>query len=131
MAAVAMVSDAGSTPNHRIETGETMTASFADIRAARSGPTPAAALTAAFVGGISVLTLMVVGITFFALAVAFPIALPMAQAYNIPVPASDIALAARFAELSWAFAALAFASFGAALVVIVKVVSFLSPAPRD
>jgi hypothetical protein len=108
-----------------------MTASFAQPRPATSGPTPAAAATAAIVAGITVLTLFVTGITFLALAVAFPIAVPIAQAYNVPVSAADIALAARFADLWWAFAALAFASFGAALVVMVKVISFLSPAPRD
>ena len=108
-----------------------MTASFAQLQPARTGPAPAAAVTAAIVGGISVLTLMVIGITFFALAVAFPIAVPVAEAYNLPVSATDIVLAARFAELSWAFAALAFASFASAILVIVKVISFVSPAPRD
>jgi hypothetical protein len=130
MVAAAVLPDAGDTTD-RIETGATMTASFAQLRPARTGPTPAAAVTAAVVGGISVLTLILVGTTFFALAVAFPIAVPIAEAYNLPVSATDIALAARFAELSWAFAALAFASFASALVVIVKVISFLSPAPRD
>ena len=108
-----------------------MTASFAQTRPASSGPTPAAAVTVAIVAGITVLSLVVAGITFFALAVAFPIALPIAEAYNVPVSAADIAIAARFAELWWAFAALAIASFGSAIVVMVKVISFLSPAPRD
>ena len=108
-----------------------MTASFDQIRPYGNGPTPAAAVTAAIVAGASVLTLIVAGITFLALAVAFPIAVPIAEAYDIPVSAADMAIAARFAELWWAFAALAFASFGTALVVIVKVISFLSPAPRD
>ena len=108
-----------------------MTASFAQLRPARSGPTPAAAVTAAIVAGITVLTLIVAGITFFALAVAFPIAVPIAEAYNVPVSATDIAIAARFAELWWAFAALAFASFASAILVMVKLISFLSPAPRD
>ena len=108
-----------------------MTASFAQLRPARSGPTPAAAVSVAIVAGVAVLTLIVVGITFFALAVAFPIAVPIAEAYNLPVSATDIALAERFAELWWAFAALALVSFASAIVVMVKVISFLSPAPRD
>ena len=108
-----------------------MTASFAQPRPATSGPTPAAAATAAIVAGLTVLTLFITGITFLALAVAFPIAVPIAEAYHVPVSAADIALAARFADLWWAFAALACATFASAIVVMVKVISFLSPAPRD
>ena len=108
-----------------------MTASFAQLRPARSGPTPIAAVTVAIVAGVTVLTLIVAGITFLALAVAFPIAVPVAESYNLPVSAADAALAARFAGLWWAFAALAVASFASAVVVMVKVISFLSPAPRD
>ena len=108
-----------------------MTASFDQLRPASNGPTPAAAVTAAIVAGITVLTLVVAGITFFALAVAFPIAIPIAQAYNVPVSATDIAVAERFAQLWPAFVALAFASFGSAILVMVKLISFLSPAPRD
>jgi hypothetical protein len=108
-----------------------MTASFAQPRPARSGPTPAASVTVAIAAGVTVLTLIVAGITFFALAVAFPIAVQVSEAYNLPVSATDLAIAARFAELWWAFAALAVASFASAIVVMVKVISFLSPAPRD
>jgi hypothetical protein len=108
-----------------------MTASFAQLKPARSGPAPVAAVTVAIIAGVTILTLVVVGITFFALAVAFPIAVPIAETYNLPVSAGDAALAARFAELWWAFAALGFASFASAVVVMVKVISFLSPAPRD
>ena len=108
-----------------------MTASLAQLRPARNGPTPTAAVTVAIIAAITVLTLIAAGITFFALAVAFPIAVPIAESYNLPVSAVDAALAARFAELWWAFAALAFASFASAIVVMVKVISFLSPATRD
>jgi len=108
-----------------------MTASFAQIRPAPSGPAPVAAVAVAIVAGVTVLTLMVAGITFLALAVAFPLAVPIAEAYNVPVSAADAALAARFAGLWWAFAALAVASFGAVVVVMVKVIGFVSPALRD
>lgn len=108
-----------------------MTASFAPVQPARSEPTPAAVVAAAIVVSVTTLALIVAGITFFALAVAFPIAIPIAQAYNVPVSAADIAIAARFAELWWAFAGLAFASFAAVILVLVKFVSFVSPAPRD
>jgi hypothetical protein len=108
-----------------------MTASLAQLRPARSGPTPAAAVTVAIAAGVTVLTLIVAGISFLALAVAFPIAAEVAEAYNLPVSTTDLAIAARFAELWWAFVALAFASFASAIVVMVKVISFLSPTPRD
>jgi hypothetical protein len=131
MVAPAALPDAGDTPQTASKTGATMTASFADLRPARSGPTPAAAVSIAVIAGIAILTFIVAGITFFALAVAFPIAVPIAEAYNLPVSASDTALAARFAELWWAFGALGFASFASAIVVIVKAISVLSPTPRD
>jgi len=108
-----------------------MTASFAPVQSVRSEPTPAAVITAIVAAGFGVLTLITAGITFFALAVAFPIALPIAQAYNVPVSAADMAIAARFADLWPAFGALAFASFAAAVLVTVKLISYLSPAPRD
>jgi hypothetical protein len=108
-----------------------MSASFTQPTPARSGPTPAATLTVAIAAGVTVLTLIVAGITFVALAVAFPIAVPIAESYNLPVSAADAALAARFAGLWWAFAALAIVSFGAVAVVMVKAINFLSPAPRD
>ena len=108
-----------------------MTASFTQPAPASNGPTPAAVVTVAIVAGVSVLTLIVAGVTFVALAVAFPLALPIAESYNLPISAADAALAARFADVWWAFAALAFASFASAIVVMVKAISFLSPAPRD
>jgi hypothetical protein len=88
-------------------------------------------VTVAIIAGITVLALIIAGITFFALAVAFPIAVPIAEAHNLPVSAADAALAARFADLWWAFAALALASFASAIVVLLKAISFLSPTPRD
>jgi hypothetical protein len=108
-----------------------MTASFAQPRSARRGPSPIAAATVALVALVTVLVLIVTGVTFAALAVAFPIAVPLAEAYNLPVSGADIALAERFAALWWAFAALAFASFGAAVVVVVKLIDFVSPASND
>ena len=107
-----------------------MTASFAQLQPARSGPNPTAAVAVAVIAGITVLTLIVAGITFVALAVAFPIAVPIAESHNLRVSAADAALAARFAELWWAFAALALASFASAIVVLVKAIGFLSPTPR-
>jgi hypothetical protein len=108
-----------------------MTASLAQPRAARSGPAPIAAVTVALVALVTVLVLIVTGVTFVGLAIAFPIAVPLAEAYNLPVSGADIALAERFAALWWAFGALAVASFGAAVLVVVKLIDFVSPTPRD
>jgi hypothetical protein len=128
--AAAVLPDAGDTRNH-IETGAPMTASFAHGQPARREPTATAVAAAAIVVSVTVLSLIVAGITFMALAIAFPIAIPIAQAYHVPVSAADIAIAARFAELWWAFAALAIASFAAVVLVLVKFISFVSPAPQD
>jgi hypothetical protein len=99
--------------------------------AAPGGPGGIAAGIIALTGGVAVLVLLLVGLTFFGLAIAFPIALPVAQAYHVPISAADAAIAERFAPLWWAFLALAVATFGAAGVIVVKLVSFLSPTSKD
>jgi len=91
----------------------------------------AASLIVGVVGVIAVLVLFVVGMTFVGLAIAFPIAVPIAVAYHIPVSAHDLALAEGFASVWWAFAALAIASFAAAGVTVVKLIAVLSPVPND
>jgi hypothetical protein len=106
-----------------------MTSSFAPT--ASRGPSPIVGVTVGLVAGITAIILVVVGITFVGLAVAFPIALPIAEAYHLPVKAADAALAAQFAGFWWAFLALAVASFVSAGVVVAKLINFLSPAPRD
>jgi hypothetical protein len=78
--------------------------------------------------GISVVSALVVaGLTFFGLAIAFPIAIPVAEHYNLPVKASDLALARQFAGLWWVFAAASVASFTAAVVTVVKLINRVSP----
>ena len=109
-----------------------MTASFVQPEtAARRGPGPAAAIVVGLIATIVVFTLTVAGLTFVGLAIAFPIAVPIAAAYHLPVSAADAALAQQFASAWWAFAALALASFVAAGVIVVNVIDFLSPATRD
>ena len=105
-----------------------MTASFAPTR---PGPSPAVAVVVGVVASIAIVTLMIAGITFVGLAIAFPIALPVAELYHVPVSAADAAIAAQFAPLWWAFAALAFATFGVVALITVKVADVLSPKPRD
>lgn len=106
-----------------------MTSSF--VPTASRGPSPVVGVTVGLIAGVSAIVLAFAGITFFGLAVAFPIALPVAEAYHLPVKAADAALAAQFAGFWWAFLALAVASFVAAGVIVAKLINFLSPAPRD
>jgi hypothetical protein len=108
-----------------------MTASLTPSAPARSGPSPVVALVIGAVTTVSVFTLIIAGITFVGLAIAFPIAVPVAQAYHVPIAAADAALAERFAGLWWAFAALAVVAFSAAALVTVKVADILAPRPRD
>jgi hypothetical protein len=108
-----------------------MTASLAQPRPARQGPSPVVALV---VGGLAVITvfaLMVAGLTFIGLAIAFPIAVPVAQSSHVAISPIDAALAQQFAGLWWAFAALAVVSFGAAALVTVKVADLLSRPSAD
>ena len=104
-----------------------MTAFPAPSKAARQGPSPAAAVVIGVVTTISVFTLIMAGITLLGLAIAFPIAVPVAEAYHLPVAAADVAIAERFAGLWWAFLALAVVAFSAAALVTVKVADILSP----
>jgi hypothetical protein len=95
----------------------------------RTAPDAITVLVVGLIGAVAVLTLITAGVTFFALAVAFPIALPIAQQFHVAVSATDIAIAEQFASVWYAFAGLGVASFAAAVVVMVAVVK--SVAPRD
>jgi hypothetical protein len=108
-----------------------VTSSFSPSQPVRRGPAPVNAVIVGLIGGFSVLMLFVLGVTFVGLAIAFPIAVPIAEAYHLPVKAADAALALQLAGFWWAFAALALATFAAAGVIVVKLIDFLSPAPRD
>jgi hypothetical protein len=109
-----------------------LTASFAtapSIRQPRRDPLVAAVV--GVVGIVSFLALITAGLTFIGLAIAFPIAVPVAQSYGIPVSAQDMAIAQQFAQFAWVFAVLAVAAFTASIAVIVAVIRAVSPTPRD
>jgi hypothetical protein len=109
-----------------------VTASFAQPETATPrGPNAVVGIAVGMIGAVSVLVLLVAGLTFVGLAIAFPIAVPIAAAYALPISATDAALAEQFAAMWWAFGALAIASFVAAGVIVVKLIGFLSPTPRD
>ena len=90
----------------------------------------AATIAIALIASSAVLGLLVSGVTFLALAIAFQIAVPIAQQYHVSVSAADMAVAGRIAEFWWVFGAISVASFLAAAVVAVKAVSRLDSAPR-
>ena len=104
-----------------------MTSSSVPIPSARRGPSAA---VVALVGGVTVVAvfaLIMAGITFIGLAIAFPIAVPIAEAYHVPIRAADAALAQQCAAFWWAVAALALASFVGAAAVTLGAARILSP----
>ena len=58
---------------------------------------PVVTLAIALVAGSAVLGLLVSGVTFLALGLAFALAVPIAQHYTVSISAADIALAGRIA----------------------------------
>ena len=97
----------------------------------RQGPSTGAAVAIALVAGVAVLTLVTVGITFFALAIAFPIVGPVVREFHLVVPASDLVTADRLAGFTWAFAAAGIASMAAGVGILVKSIQVLSRPSAD
>lgn len=94
-------------------------------------PGAANAVVIGVIAAIALFGLFIAGVTFFGLAIAFPIAVPIASQFHVYVSAADAALAERFADLWWVFGGLSVASIAAAVVVAVKAIQHLSPTPRD
>ncbi len=82
------------------------------------------------VAASAVLGLVVSAVTFLAVAVAFALAVPIAQQYPVSFSASDMAVAGRIAEFWWVFGASSAASLFGALLVAVKTIHHLDSAPR-
>ncbi|HEY3164545.1 MAG TPA: hypothetical protein VGJ71_09305 [Candidatus Limnocylindrales bacterium] len=99
--------------------------------APRSGVSSPRTAAIAIVAGAAMLVLFLAGISFIGLAIAFPIAVPAAVEMHVPVAAADVEIAKRFAEFSWLFGALGFASLVGAAVVAFKAIGALSREPRD
>ena len=102
-----------------------MTAFVLEPQPFRRGPSPEAAVAVAIGATVVVLGLFIAGVTFFGLAIAFPIAAPIAEAYHFHVKVADAALAARIADFWWVFAGASIASFVAAGAVAVRAVHFI------
>jgi hypothetical protein len=95
-----------------------MTAAFnVQPAPARTAASPLAVIGVIVVAGIAVVTLITAGITFAALAIAFPLAVPVAESFSLPFTSTDGAIAQLAAGYWWAFVALAVGSFGAAAFV--------------
>ncbi len=109
-----------------------MTASFAPLPAPapRSRSSVAAAIIGV-AGAIGAVGLVLAGLTFVGLAIAFPIAVPVAESHGLTIAARDIELARQFAQFAWFFAALAVAAFTGAVALLIGVLRAISPAPRD
>jgi hypothetical protein len=78
-----------------------------------------------------VLFIALVGITFVALAFAFPVAVPLIEEQHLPVSADDLALAKTFASFWWAFLTVGVLTLVAATAAAVKLVQHLDPAPTE
>ena len=84
---------------------------------------PLAVVAAIIIGGISVLTLFVMAVTFAALAFAFP----LAEHLSPWISARDLAIAEQVAGFWWVFAGLAIASITAAVGVVVAIIHWMLP----
>lgn len=109
-----------------------MTASFAPTPASvRRGPNPLVAAIVGVAGVVGAIALVVAGLTFVGLAIAFPIAVPIAESHGLSLSVHDVELARQFAQFAWVFAVLAVVAFTSAVALLVAVVRAVSPAPRD
>ena len=94
-------------------------------------PTPGRTAAIVIVAGAAMLVLSLVGVALIGLAIAFPIAVPAAIEMHVQVAAADVETAKRFAELSWLYGVLGFASLAGAAVIAFKAIEALSPTLRD
>jgi heme/copper-type cytochrome/quinol oxidase subunit 2 len=106
----------------------TASTSITPVQPRRSGLSTA---TQAAAGTAFALFLALVGISFVALAAAFPLVVPMIQDQHLPVSARDFEMAKAFASVWWIFAGVGVATLVAALVTAVKLVEHLDPQPSE
>ena len=99
-----------------------------DHHAGRRGPVATVAL--ALIVSAAVFGLLITGAVFLAMAVAFEIAVPIAQQYDVSIAPGDMAVAARVAELWWIPGGIATASFLAAAGVALRAIDRVSSNTR-
>jgi hypothetical protein len=117
-------------PSHHPNWSPIVTVS-SNLKPARAGRSALSTASQAVIGTAFALFLALVGITFVALAAAFPIVVPMIQDQHLPVSARDFELAKAFASVWWIFAGIGVATLVAALVTAVKLVEHLDAAPSE
>ena len=98
-------------------------------RSARHGT--AATLAIAIVAGSTVVGLVMAAVIFGGLAIAFPIAVPIAHQFQVAVSANDVLIAERFAAFWWLFAGASMMSLLAAIAVIVTTVKHFESPPAQ
>lgn len=108
-----------------------MTASFQALPRQTRSTSTATVVAIALIATVAILGFIVAGITFFSLAIAFPIALPIAERFAVQVPAADAELTRQLASFAWVFAIAGFASLVAAVVTLVKTIQRLSPTSAE
>ena len=96
------------------------------VRNSQPAKSAATVLIGVAVAGV----LALVGVTLFALAIAFPIAVSVAGNYSAYITASDLAMAKQFAAMWPLFAVASVAAFAASLATIVKIIQRVDPAPK-
>jgi hypothetical protein len=102
-----------------------------NLTPARPGRSALSTASQAVIGTAFALFLALVGITFVALAAAFPIVVPMIQNQHLPVSARDLEMAKAFASVWWIFAGIGVATLVAALVTAVKLGEHRDAAPTE
>ena len=108
-----------------------MTTAFnLDAQSGNSGSPQSAKLVAIVVLGLGLAGLLaLLGISFFALAIALPAALSLAGTYGEYISAADVALATQLTAWTPAFMAAAVASVVGSLYTIVKLIQRIDRAP--
>jgi len=106
------------------------TAFNVDAQPSNSGPSESTKIAAIVVLGLGLTAVLALaGITFVSLAVAFPIAISVADQYSAYISASDLALATQFSAYAPAFFVAGIATLVAALVTIVKLIQRIDRGP--
>jgi len=101
------------------------------VNPVRPAPSTSSNATKAVLGTALVLFIALVGITFVALAFAFPVAVPLIEQQHLPVSADDLALAKTYASFWWAFMTVGVVALVVAVVAAVKLVERLDPVPAE
>ena len=85
----------------------------------------AGSLSIGILAGFAVLALLLLSVSFAALALAFPLVVSLGDQYNLAISPNDMQMAEQFSGVWWVFAALAIASLAAAVVVVLKTSAYL------